>query len=48
LINLAISENRKGNFFPVFGICNGIEIINIVVANNVSVIDNDFDNSDVT
>eukprot|EP00003_Mantamonas_plastica_P024915 TRINITY_DN4762_c0_g1_i1.p1 TRINITY_DN4762_c0_g1~~TRINITY_DN4762_c0_g1_i1.p1 ORF type:complete len:378 (+),score=134.15 TRINITY_DN4762_c0_g1_i1:129-1136(+) len=47
LYNLAIEANKNGQHFPIWGTCLGFQTLNVITANNISVLSG-FDSENIT
>eukprot|EP01130_Rhizamoeba_saxonica_P007205 TRINITY_DN2908_c0_g1_i1.p1 TRINITY_DN2908_c0_g1~~TRINITY_DN2908_c0_g1_i1.p1 ORF type:complete len:325 (-),score=46.80 TRINITY_DN2908_c0_g1_i1:24-998(-) len=48
LLNMAISSNDKGEYFPIWGTCMGFQMLNMLVAKDESVVQPGFDSNDIS
>jgi len=48
IIDLAIAASKKLDYFPVWNVCNGIELLGLYISGNHSVLQSDFNDPGVT
>ena len=49
LFQLALDANKRGDYFPVIGLCQGMEMLSVMMAgSNCSVLDYDFDSDNIS
>ena len=47
MLNLAIESNKKGDYFPIWGTCLGLEVMLMALLNNSNILDTNFRNNNI-